>query len=394
MSFFCFSNTTKLLAGEHALDNLPFELKNKDCLRPLFIADEKALRFGYVREVKKAMKNDTVDFAYAYCKFADKASVQDCDAIVNMYKIHECDCIVALGGEGIINCAKIAKLMLMQGAGDFVYFNHKNEMEPEKALYRDIPLYLLPGDIPSGIESTDRAVLFDKKNNCIYNFDSSLTRATAVILDAKLTDNMPAKAMAVAGLGAMAMAVKGYVENKGNPIAMAYASSAIYSLRTDLLPAMRHNSNADYRLSIYTAIINAGVAYYNIKGSLMRDIALELSMMSESSLHNILQIIFPHYYKEKYDESKIYKSLLMPLVGEEEYAKSNAKTREIVAYERLLEFWQSVAQLAEINTKLRELEIEQGDFAKVAEVVISRYRGKDEEHNNFTQIIQLLEQSF
>lgn len=393
MSTFSFFNDTKILCGDHALDNLPFELRERDCTRPLFISDERSYRLGFAKEVKRAMDNDIIDFGATYFKLAEKASPSECDDIINLYKAHDCDGIIALGGENVTQCAKVAKLMLLQGVGDFVYFNHKADMDADKATYSDVPLFIVPTDIPCGIEATDRAMIYDEKNNVFYNFNSVLSRASAVILDVRLTDIMPAKAMATAGLGALAMGVKGFVDNSDNPIALAYATGAIHTLINELLPAMRHNSNSDYRISIYSSIINAGVAYYAVKESLMRDMTNELSIKTSLSALQILSILFPVYYKEKVGKDRVFKSVLMPLVGEEQYALSNAKSREIIAQDVLREFWQKVVSLAEIPSSLHEIGVEQSDFVKLADAVITRYKGNDP-NNNFTTIVKLLEEVF
>ena len=276
MSTFNFSNDVKILCGDHALDNLPFELRTKDCTRPLFISDERSYRLGFVKEVRRAMDNDIAGFGATYFRISEKASCKDCDDVVNLYRAHDCDGIIALGGDNVVQVAKVAKLMLLQGVGDFVYFNHKSDMDADKNPYDSLPLFILPSDIPSGIEASDRAYIFDEKNNFLYNFNSVMTRATAVFLDVRLTDIMPAKAMATAGLGALAMGIKGFVDNADNPIALAYATGAIHTLVNELLPAMRHNSNSDYRISIYSSIIYAGAAYYRIEESLLRDMTNEL----------------------------------------------------------------------------------------------------------------------
>lgn len=393
MSTFNFSNDVKILCGDHALDNLPFELRTKDCTRPLFISDERSYRLGFVKEVRRAMDNDIAGFGATYFRISEKASCKDCDDVVNLYRAHDCDGIIALGGDNVVQVAKVAKLMLLQGVGDFVYFNHKSDMDADKNPYDSLPLFILPSDIPSGIEASDRAYIFDEKNNFLYNFNSVMTRATAVFLDVRLTDIMPAKAMATAGLGALAMGIKGFVDNADNPIALAYATGAIHTLVNELLPAMRHNSNSDYRISIYSSIIYAGAAYYRIEESLLRDMTNELSIKTSLSHLQILSIIFPTYYKEKVNKDRVFKSVLMPIVGEEQYALTNSKSREIVAIDTLKEFWNKVISLAGIPSRLQETGVEQGDFVKLADAVINRYRGTDP-HNNFTTIVKLLEEAF
>lgn len=393
MSTFSFSNDVKILCGDHALDNLSYELSERDCTRPLLISDERSYRLGFAKEVRRALDVDINTMGASYYKISEVATPKDCDDIVNLFKAHGCDGIIALGGENVTQCAKVAKLMLIQGVGDFVYFNHKDDMDAEKAVYFNVPLFILPTDIPCGIEATDRAFIFDEKNNMLYNFDSVLARASAVILDVRLTDIMPAKAMATAGLGALAMGIKGFVDNTTNPVALAYATGAIHTLVNELLPAMRHNSNADYRINIYSSIIDAGIAYYSLDESLLRDMTTELSIKTGYSHLQILSIIFPVYYKEKVNKDRAFKSVLMPLVGEEEYALSNAKSREVKAIDKVNEFWENVVELAEIPSKLHETGVEQSDFVKLADAVITRYRGKDP-HNNFTTIVKLLEEAF
>ena len=90
---------------------------------------------------------------------------------------------------------------------------------------------------------------------------------------------------------------------------------------------------------------------------------------------------------------RVFKSVLMPLVGEAAYAKSNSKSRDVVAMDTLKEFWAKVVALADIPSRLQDTGVEQSDFVKLADAVITRYRGNDP-HNNFTTIVKLLEEAF
>ena len=209
--------------------------------RPLVVMDEYALRLGYYRELKRVMKNDDVVIVGTYAKTTGEP--KDCDAVVKRFKELDCDCIVGLGGGGVINVAKAAKLMLGQNRSAFASFEGDSVARQQHYGNENIPLFLLPCDIPGGTEATTRARIVDEGANLFYNFDSRRTCATAVILDKRLTDRMPATAMAVSGLGALAMGIEGFIDNPDNMIAQAYATAAINSVMTTLLPAMLHNGN-------------------------------------------------------------------------------------------------------------------------------------------------------
>lgn len=389
---FTFLSPTKLLGGSNALGNLPFELKEKGASRPLVVMDEYAQRLGYFREVKRAMKDGDIPIV-GYCAGVT-GKPADCDAVAKKFKQLDCDCIVGLGGNGVMNVSKAAKLMLGQNAAAFDIFRYDTTIKRVRYGGMDVPLFLLPCGIPSGIESTTRVRIIDEGSNLIYNFDSRRSCATAVILDKRLTDIMPAKAIGAAGLRALSMGILGFVDNADNMIAQSYATSAIYAVMNTLMPAMMHNADAEYRLAIYAAIIEAGVAYYNVKGSIFRDIVTEVSMRTRAERVLVAEILFPHYYRTRMNDERIFKGVLMPIAGEDVYASTNFKARDKVALDRIIEFWDKVTELSDLPTKLSQIGTVQSDFPTIAQAVIARYRGEEPDVSNFTYITELLEKAF
>ena len=389
---FSFLAPTKLIGGSNALANLCFELKEKNVSRPLVIMDEYAQRLGYFREVKRAMQEDDIRIT-GYCSGVTGLP-SDCDEAIKKYKQLDCDCLLGLGGPEVVNVAKAVKLMLGQNANAFEMFRYEPVVKRVRYGGSDVPLFLLPCGIPSGIEATTRVRIVDSEANLFYNFDSRRSCAETVVLDKRLTDIMPAKAIGAAGLNALAMGILGFVENPDNAIAQSYATSAIYAVMNLLMPAMRHNADAEYRLAIYAAIIEAGVAYYNAKGSIFRDIVTEVTMRTRADLMLVTEILFPHFYRTRMNEERIFKGVLMPIAGEDVYASTNFNARDKVALERIVEFWDKVTELAELPTKLSQIGAVQSDFAAIAEAVIGRYRGDDAGVKNFTYITELLEKAF
>ena len=388
-SFFC---PTKLLGGSDALDNLPFELKEKGASRPLVVMDEFSQRLGYFREVKRAIKDGDILIAATYS--AVTGSPVDCDQVVKKFKELDCDCIIGLGGFEVINVAKVAKLMLDQNLSAFDMFRYDSVVKRNSYGNSDVALFLLPCGIPSGIEATTRARILDEEANLFYNFDSRRACATAIFLDKRLTDIMPAKALAVSGLNALAMGLIGFIENPDNMIAQSYATAAINSVMTTLLPAMRHNTDASYRLAIYSAAINAGVAYYNAGGNIFRDTVTEIAMHYKADPAQVAEILFPHYYRSRMNEERIFKGVLMPLAGEDVYASTNFNARDKVALDTIERFWDKVSELTSIPTTLSQIGAMQADFPTIAQAVIERYRGEDADVKNFTYITDLLEKAF
>lgn len=389
---FSFLAPTKLLGGSNALANLCFELKEKNVSRPLVIMDEYAQRLGYFREVKRAMQEDDIRII-GFCSGVTGVPA-DCDAAVKKFKQLDCDCILGLGGPEVVNVAKAVKLMIGQNANAFDMFRYAPVVKRIRYGGADVPLFLLPCGIPSGIEATTRVRIADPETNLFYNFDSRRCCAAAVILDKRLTDIMPAKALGAAGLNALAMGILGFVDNAQNSIAQSYATSAIHAVMNTLVPAMRHNADAEYRMDIYSAIIEAGVAYYNARGSIFRDIVTEVTMRTGADLMLVTEILFPHFYRTRMNEERIFKGVLMPIAGEDVYASTNFNARDKVALEHIVTFWDKVTELAELPTKLSQIGAVQSDFAAIAEAVIARYRGDDADVSNFTYITELLEKAF
>ena len=157
---------------------------------------------------------------------------------------------------------------------------------------------------------------------------------------------------------------------------------------------MRHNADPKYLLAIYAAIVEAGVAYYNVRGSIFRDLVTELTMRTHADHAIVAQILFPYFYRTRMSDERIFKGVLMPIAGEEVYASTNFNARDKVASERIAEFWDKVTELAELPTKLSQIGAVQSDFPAIAQAVIGRYRGVDPDVGNFTYITELLENAF
>ena len=136
------------------------------------------------------------------------------------------------------------------------------------------------------------------------------------------------------------------------------------------------------------------MAYYNVKGSIVRDIATELSMRYKIDSQQALQIVFPYYYETRMSDERIFKGVLMPLAGEDVYASTNFNARDKVALDKIKEFWEKVTALADIPTKLSKVGAKQSDFPSIAQAVIERYRGSEKGFSNYTYITELLEKAF
>ena len=71
MDSFKFENNIKIISGKSAVSNLPFELSQAGCDRPMLICDESSYRVGFFDEIKRSLNIADIEISTTFYKIAD-----------------------------------------------------------------------------------------------------------------------------------------------------------------------------------------------------------------------------------------------------------------------------------------------------------------------------------
>ena len=75
-NYYEFCNSTKILSGEYALENIPVELKSLGAHKVLILCDENLKKIGTMQIVLDAILNKEIEIGEVYTNIPPDSSIQ------------------------------------------------------------------------------------------------------------------------------------------------------------------------------------------------------------------------------------------------------------------------------------------------------------------------------
>lgn len=291
--YYEYSNRTKTMAGLMALDNLPYELKERGAKRPMIIAQKSGkVKRGY-KALTKALSGTDLRIGSLY--LVDDSTTSE-NHLLNVFDTGNCDAIIALGDSGAFRLGKRLKdLLIREGDEERLLLGTEYARRGHS-----IPFVLVPM-ANSGTDISGEPEL--------------------VVLDPRMTMDLSLKEIFLWGVDTLAHGIEAYTCLKKNPLSDGYAYSAINLVRENLPRAMRCRRDKKARYGLAQAALMAGLASMNTQAGLSHLLAQALEECCGIPAKEALVILLPYYmdtYLTRLDT--YYGELLLPLAGPEIYA--------------------------------------------------------------------------
>ena len=187
--YYEFQNSTKILSGKRALENIPKELNMLNAKNVLILSDKTLEKIGIVQTVVDALYCSYINIKKIYCDIPTDSSLDIVNEIVKIYKENKCDSIIAIGGGSVIDTAKGVRMVLMQNVSNIL------ELEGSEMINygKNIPFVAIPTTSGTGSEATLVAVILDKIRNVKMEFISYFLLPNISVLDSRMTLSLPSK---------------------------------------------------------------------------------------------------------------------------------------------------------------------------------------------------------
>lgn len=367
-NYYEFSNTTKILSGEYALENIPVELKALGAKKALVLCDETLKKIGTMQIVLDAFLEKGIEIGETFTEIPPDSSIETIEKIVQIYLDKDCDSIIAIGGGSVIDTAKGVRMMISQ--------NVKNIMELagcEMISYgKHIPFVAIPTTAGTGSEVTLVAVILNKCQNIKMEFISYYLLPDIAVLDPRMTISLPAKITAATGMDALCHAIESYTCLQKNPLSDSYATAAINLIRENLIEVCKNGNDKKRRLAMANASLMAGVAFSNSMVGIIHAIGHALGGVSRVPHGEAMAILMPYCMEYNLDKmGELYAELLLPLAGEEVYASTPKAERAKKTIETIRNMQQELNKLTGLPLTLSEKQVKKEDFKKIAETAIN-----------------------
>ncbi|MEJ5206355.1 iron-containing alcohol dehydrogenase [Acinetobacter junii] len=345
--FFC---PVKVIAGNAALEHIPFELATLGAKRPIIITDKGVRANGLLNPIEAAFSTTDAVIGAIFDDVPPDSSLEVVRLAAELYRKQKCDAIIAIGGGSVIDTSKATNILVSEGGNDLLqYSGAHNLSKPLK------PFFVIPTTSGTGSEVTMVAVVSDLEKNVKIPFTSYYLMPHAAILDPRMTQTLPPHLTAMTAMDAMTHAVEAYTCLAANPLSDAYASAAIKKISENLFKVLDNPSEPQGRLELAQASTMAGIAFSNSMVGLVHSLGHALGAVAHLPHGLCMNLFLPYVleYNKEVNGNKIGE-LLLPLAGADIYAQTPANQRADKAIATILTMRDRLFSLTKLPRNLRE----------------------------------------
>lgn len=362
--FFC---PVKIVAGNAALEHIPYELRTLAASRPMIITDKGVRGAGLVDHVLGAFAESGMDVVEIYDDVPPDSSTTVVKTIAKLYRDSGCDSIIAVGGGSVIDTSKGVNILVSEDGEDLSEFSGVGVLtKPLK------PFFVVPTTAGTGSEVTLVAVIADPEQGVKLPFTSYFLLPNAAILDPRMTLTLPAHITAMTAMDAMTHAVEAFTCMGKNPISDAYAMSAIKKISENLIKVLNTPDDADARLELAQASTMAGVAFSNSMVGLVHSLGHSLGALCHLPHGLCMNLFLPYVLEYNLAErGDIIGELLLPLAGADVYASTPAAERGRAAINTIREMRDELYRRCKLPRSLSETgKVTKDQIQKIAEMAL------------------------
>ena len=210
---------------------------------------------GLTKNLEEILVNDGIDVS-VFDKTQVNPTTENIEQGVEMYKENQCQCLVAMGGGSVIDCAK--------GIGARISCPHKSlkDMKGLLKVNRILPMLIaIPTTAGTGSETTLSAVITDSETHRKFVINDFDLIPNYALLDAKLTLNLPQSTTATTAMDALTHAVEAYIGRSTTASTRKNALTAIKLIIENLENAYNDGTNLQARKRLLKASYQAGLAF-------------------------------------------------------------------------------------------------------------------------------------
>lgn len=363
--FFC---PVKVIAGHAALEHIPFELASLGAKRPMIITDKGVRANQLLAPIEAAFESTDAVIGYIFDDVPPDSSLETVQKAAQLYREHQCDALIAVGGGSVIDTSKATNILVTEGGDDLLrYSGAHNLPKPLK------PFFVIPTTSGTGSEVTMVAVVSDHEKQVKMAFASYHLMPHAAILDPRMTQTLPAHLTAMTGMDALTHAIEAYTCMAANPISDAYATAAIEKISQNLFEVLEQPESAHGRLELAQASTMAGIAFSNSMVGLVHSLGHALGAVAHLPHGLCMNLFLPYVleYNKAVNGDKIAR-LLLPLAGADIYAQTPAHLRTDKTIATILTMRDRLYSLTKLPRNLRETsKVNESQFDEIAEKALN-----------------------
>jgi len=364
-SSFRFYNPVKIISGDNALDSLGRELKQLGAKHPLIITDQGVSEAGLIALVKEALDGAGIPGDVVFDRVPPDSSPRIVDQAAGVFREHDCDSIVSVGGGSVIDTGKAVNIVVTEGADSLVDLKGVKLRKPMR------PFIVIPTTSGTGSEVTYAAMIMDVENKQKILFASYLLFPKTAILDPRMTLSLPPLITAATAMDAMTHAIEACICKPRNPFSNAHSIEAIKLICKYLPIVLNNGDDREARFHLANAACMAGAAFSNSGVGLIHALGHALGGVCQVPHGIAMNIFLPHGLEFNLPAvGEIIGELLLPLAGPENYIETPVMDRPQQTIACLREIKDELYQATQLPRTLTEAGVEKEAIEEIAQKAV------------------------
>ena len=365
---FDFHSRTRVVCGEHSIDQLGELAAELGASRALVVTDAGIVAAGHVQRGLDSLSK--ADFETRVFDGArENPTTDDVDAGLAVAKEFNPDLLIGLGGGSSMDCAKGINFLLSCGGKIQDYWG------VGKATAEMLPMIAVPTTPGTGSELQSFALISDAQTHVKMACGDKRASCKVAILDPCLTLTQPPIVTALTAVDALSHAVETYVTTKRNPVSMILSKESFRLLTTNFETVFSDPNNLDARSGMQLGAAFAGLAIENSMLGASHALANPLTATYGIAHGQAVGTMLPHVVRFNGVEF------------EELYRELSGKSSDQLA-EELTQF----IETAGLKVRLGELSVDADRLPELSEAAAKQWTGnfnpRPVDANSLLQIYQ------
>jgi alcohol dehydrogenase len=210
---------TRLVAGDHAIEQLGTLAKSLGASRALVVSDPGVLAAGIFQIGLDSLQKAGIETC-GFHQLTENPTTEHVEAGLQLAKSFQPNLLVGLGGGSSMDCAKGINFLLSCGGRIADYWG------VGKATNTMLPLIAIPTTSGTGSEMQSFALISDAVTHVKMACGDPKAAPAIAILDPTLTRSQPPRVTALTGIDALTHALESFVTTKRNAMSDCYAREA------------------------------------------------------------------------------------------------------------------------------------------------------------------------
>lgn len=241
-----------ILAGEDSIKKIDSLIRDKYSKVTIFTSDP-IIESGIVSLVENELKK--LGISYEIIKdIAVEPSYIDAQKVIDEFRKHKSDLIIAIGGGSVIDTAKLASLLCND---DLMV---QDLLENPLAAKKIVDSLIIPTTAGTGAEATPNAIVAVPEDELKVGIVNSEMIPDYVILDPITLKSLPKHVAAATGIDTMCHAIECITSNKSNPLSDTFAYRSMDLVLKNLENSCNNKEDIDAKSKMLLASFYGGIS--------------------------------------------------------------------------------------------------------------------------------------